>query len=607
MSDFTWRLKIAVLSKFEKASRKIKSALLKLPMFRRPSPKELLSYGNIKRWWFIFRLHFMPFMRSFSADLSSYSREAPYHKIKTFLLFLILSVIFYFASQPFYFIANDGFISLRYVYNAQQGFGYTFNRPPFEPVNGYTSFLWLNLIRLVALTKLDLVLSANILTFIFSMGTIFLGFCFLKSVKMFSELQNRSLYIFFLFCVMLLTNRTFLSFMWTGTETSLYNFLILWWIYRATKPKRSPFMLSVLSILIMICRPEGALFPIFTVILLIQGALRKKFKSFLSLIVFGFLSTYYSYLNNTYGTYLPLNFIAQYKENFPNFWLEYQLSFFIEHGYYLLIPLVLLWLFFKAATKSLKEILFPLELIIFLFAYLIHYGAFYGADPLQYRSISFLIPILTVFYLDIMTSCITYRMRHVVIMSSLSIYLGLVFPISSYINTKDLTAWSDNKFLYKTPNKIVKFISLFSGSWEKYQKDLISQGAALSLKEHQLFYEEWNKKLPSHKEGKKLTPYQMKPLVWDLVGQFSYSYPNAFVVDLSGQNNKIYAYSKFKDFPKSKRFLGHEKEALSGYQNCFYGLGFITREIIQGCEDFWAHQTNLKTIKSLKLRDIKNK
>jgi len=40
------------------------------------------------------------------------------------------------------FILDDAFIAFRYVSNARDGFGLVWNPPPFEPVEGYTSFLW---------------------------------------------------------------------------------------------------------------------------------------------------------------------------------------------------------------------------------------------------------------------------------------------------------------------------------------------------------------------------------------------------------------------------------------------------------------------------------
>ncbi len=49
----------------------------------------------------------------------------------------------------FWFLTDDAFISFRYVSNSLAGHGYVWNAPPFRPVEGYTSFLWVALLDLV--------------------------------------------------------------------------------------------------------------------------------------------------------------------------------------------------------------------------------------------------------------------------------------------------------------------------------------------------------------------------------------------------------------------------------------------------------------------------
>jgi arabinofuranosyltransferase len=40
------------------------------------------------------------------------------------------------------FLCDDAYITFRYVSNARDGLGLVWNPPPFQPVEGYTSFLW---------------------------------------------------------------------------------------------------------------------------------------------------------------------------------------------------------------------------------------------------------------------------------------------------------------------------------------------------------------------------------------------------------------------------------------------------------------------------------
>ena len=46
----------------------------------------------------------------------------------------------------FWFLTDDAFITYRYASNWMRGWGFTWNPPPFQPVEGYSNFLWLALL-----------------------------------------------------------------------------------------------------------------------------------------------------------------------------------------------------------------------------------------------------------------------------------------------------------------------------------------------------------------------------------------------------------------------------------------------------------------------------
>ena len=48
--------------------------------------------------------------------------------------------------REFLFLTDDAFIAFRYASNSLRGFGLVWNPPPFAPVEGYTSFLWVVLL-----------------------------------------------------------------------------------------------------------------------------------------------------------------------------------------------------------------------------------------------------------------------------------------------------------------------------------------------------------------------------------------------------------------------------------------------------------------------------
>jgi arabinofuranosyltransferase len=68
----------------------------------------------------------------------------------------------------FWFYTDDAFIAFRYVSNAMLGHGLVWNPPPFLPVEGYTSFLWVRLLEgLWRITGLEPPQAANWLSLAF--------------------------------------------------------------------------------------------------------------------------------------------------------------------------------------------------------------------------------------------------------------------------------------------------------------------------------------------------------------------------------------------------------------------------------------------------------
>src|SRR5258708_25938771 len=75
----------------------------------------------------------------------------------------------YVGWRAFWFLTDDAFIAFRYVSNSRLGYGYVWNAPPFRPVEGYTSFLWVVLLDVVwRVTGSDPPSAANHLSLVFT-------------------------------------------------------------------------------------------------------------------------------------------------------------------------------------------------------------------------------------------------------------------------------------------------------------------------------------------------------------------------------------------------------------------------------------------------------
>jgi hypothetical protein len=86
---------------------------------------------------------------------------------------LCLASLAYAGYREHWFLTDDAFITFRYASNHLRGWGYTWNPPPFRPVEGYTSFLWLVLLegvwRVLAIEPPE---SANPIGFLLGLGTL---------------------------------------------------------------------------------------------------------------------------------------------------------------------------------------------------------------------------------------------------------------------------------------------------------------------------------------------------------------------------------------------------------------------------------------------------
>ena len=97
-------------------------------------------------------------------------------RIGYFILSAIAAFCLYMGWKVFWFLTDDAFILFRYVSNSLLGYGYVWNPPPFEPVEGYTSFLWVVVLDVVwRIFNVDPTVSANYLSLLFSYLTLLLS------------------------------------------------------------------------------------------------------------------------------------------------------------------------------------------------------------------------------------------------------------------------------------------------------------------------------------------------------------------------------------------------------------------------------------------------
>src|SRR5437762_11174596 len=112
------------------------------------------------------------------------------NKVALALVALATLVAVYFGWRTFWFLTDDAFIAFRYVSNSRLGYGYVWNAPPFRPVEGYTSFLWVVLLDVVwRITGADPPKSANYLSLVFTCVTLLLASLMVLRMRLRPELN----------------------------------------------------------------------------------------------------------------------------------------------------------------------------------------------------------------------------------------------------------------------------------------------------------------------------------------------------------------------------------------------------------------------------------
>ena len=138
---------------------------------------------------------------------------------------LAVLVATYQGWRLFWFLTDDAFIAFRYISNSMMGHGYTWP-PPFRPIEGYTSFLWVVILEWVW-RGFDIrpPESANWLSLLCSYGTLGLVAAMVLRCKLSDSWGPARIWALGLVFLGITSNRTFMAWTSSGLETALFIFL----------------------------------------------------------------------------------------------------------------------------------------------------------------------------------------------------------------------------------------------------------------------------------------------------------------------------------------------------------------------------------------------
>jgi hypothetical protein len=160
------------------------------------------------------------------------------------------------------FVADDAFITFRYSANLAAGYGPIYNQGQF-PIEGYTTFLWMVLMAVPHLLRLDVVTFSKIVGALSSVGFAIVAGLFVYSSVPFLKGAARTFPATFAALLLACYGPTAIHSV-GGMETTFFAFLMTLFLYVATlftgePSSRRAGILALSALLLGLTRPEGNL------------------------------------------------------------------------------------------------------------------------------------------------------------------------------------------------------------------------------------------------------------------------------------------------------------------------------------------------------------
>ncbi|MBW2587136.1 MAG: hypothetical protein JRD92_09350 [Deltaproteobacteria bacterium] len=569
-------------------------------------------------------------------------------KRQLFGIFLAAAVIIatYCGWKLFLFTTDDAYIAFRYVSNSMAGHGLTWNAPPFRPVEGYSSFLWVMLLREVwHLFGVEPPDAANYISLLFGYATLFLGYRFIARMKLPEPLAPARW----------ISNRTFLTWLSSGLETSFFNFLFTWWIYEGTAPAERRkglwgVRLSLAATLTALARPDGML-PVLATPLILCAASAGPILSATGIgarlrqVLLGLrgawpllgIPVHMLWRRLTYGDWLPNTYYAKHVEPWPESGARYLASFVVEYGVAIWILLALAVLVVAApawrasakhwATEPADEKRDALRLliersppVITIGVVVAHFGYYtfnIGGDHFEYRVYSHLVLLLFVSAVWLLGQLASYLpsarpLRPRMAFGVLLLFIACAQPIpwTHWAKTHNL---EDRQETFRLTERVAPSFPMpirpLVAQWDRWQEWLIAHSVCMRHQEHKVFGISQRNLLPARGKAMLRSQSLGEPVIaFGLVGVLGWVLPDVAVIDTLGLNDHVVARNKelrrARDVhAEHGRQMAHDRKPPPGYVECFrpnFGLSLrtgigaeprtqpLTEEDIIACEDrFW--------------------
>jgi len=574
-----------------------------------------------------------------SQDRSIYRKSISRERV--WLAFIVVGAFIglYLGWRLFWYLTDDAFIAFRYVSNSLLGYGYVWNPPPFKPVEGYTSFLWVLILdgiwRMFGVMPPD---SANWISLIFSYITLIISMVMVYKLEWRPGFRKYRLLFLVMFLVAVLANRTFLAWTSSGLETAMFNFFILYWVfstfYLKTGSRVWLWNVSVSATLLALTRPDGLLFITATLFMMTEVLyLRWKKSLFLpgdiwSLLPMTLIPLHVLWRFHTYGEWLPNTYYAKASPDL--FWVTsgiyYVLSFVIEYSFWFFMAFVAMYSMqllrrwrgsgFHPVSSFFESHNF-VKLVSFsaLFLHFVYYTFVIGGDHFEFRVYSHLIVLIFLSAVWLLIR-ITSNPKVALISYLIFVLASLPIPWINWFESQKITNRFDavgmavsvadvvqNNAPY-TPGLMISYLRFY----DTLQSWLVHHFVCVRQQEHKLFWQSVINEYPSREDGSLITDDGFPVVQRRSIGVLAWVLPHVNVIDKWGLNDYVVARNPDLD---PAMLMAHLRQPPEGYVECFEPNVLIsnrtatvfpraepmTAERIKACEEKFILQMNEATPK----------
>lgn len=480
--------------------------------------------------------------------------------------------------SAFWFLCDDSYIAFRHVSNSVLGHGYVWNPPPFRPVEGYSSFLWVVLLdvawRLGGVEPPD---SANPLSLAFSFGTLAVTGWMVLRMPLSQRLDPHRVPLLALVLLGILTNRTFLAWTSSGLETAMFGFLVLAWAAVGALGRASlarDVGLAVLASLLVLARPDGMLYALVTAAML-AGSRR----SLLPWVAFALPAAHLSWRLSLYGYPLPNPAYAKHTAPWPGMGALYALSFCLEYGLVVaaawcvaLIPRArAAW---EAVRIRAREDQLRLLVGVALVGHLAYYTLRIGGDHFEYRVYAAHVPLIYIAAVWVLDQ-LALRIRPAAVAFAVLLLAGWPLPWLHWWGTH--TATDRGQFGLPT-HAVAQHLPLpmqpVALLFDAVQEGMIGHWVGMRHQTHVIYgMHVQPRENPTRAEGSRIrSEDDILVMSKGGVGYTSWVLPHVAVLDYRGLCDVVGARTPVKERPWwswKGRTMAHERMAPRAYLACF--------------------------------------